>query len=616
MRAVLLSFLFISFEFFLFSQEYLVPLPSNTQLHLPATEERNYKMSRSAQAPLSLPFIDDFSNRSYYPNPAKWSDQSVFINSTLPRNPPTIGVATFDGLKADGSPYSLKKKSFGSADTLTSREIDISAFTPSDSLLLSFFLEPKGNGDAPGKRDTFLLEFKVNDSTWQKMFSITSAGMSPDSFRLFFVKLNKAKFFKSDFQFRFRNYATLTGNVDHWHLDYVILNKERSVKNTLLNDVAFRRPARSLLKNYHAMPLHQFVGFEDEELSDSLYADAVNHFNVVKNTTFRYRAVENCTQSLLKSDFFQTINFPPLSDTTLREPLFKDEIKTLTAGLGCDSLAIRMRYVLFNSPPDPATGFNDTIFHVQRFYNYFAYDDGSAERGYLVVGNSPKLALKIQLNVPDSLQAIEVHFPHIDKNLNNELLNLIVWESIDGAAGTDDSIRYRKDLLRPEYVDSINGFYTYVLDSALWMTDSFYVGFQRANADSLEIGFDINSPRKNKLFFYTGGSWRPSLFSGTAMIRPVMGAPLDIVSGEAVPPRFSPITLYPNPVGQRLFIRGEASMQAAYYQIMDVQGRELLRGTLNGNSLDLSMLRPGFYLFRLSNLENRKIFTAKFIIAH
>ncbi len=573
-------------------------------------------MSRAAQAPLSLPFIDDFSNRSYYPNPAKWTDRSVFVNSTLPRNPPTIGVATFDGLKADGSAYNMKKKSYGPADTLSSREIDISAFSPADSLMLSFFLEPKGNGDVPGSRDTFFLEFKVNDSTWQKVFSTTAAGMSPDSFRLFFVKLNKAKFFKSDFRFRFRNYATLTGNVDHWHLDYVILDKDRSVKNTLLNDVAFRRPARSLLKDYHAMPLRQFAGFEDEELSDSLYADAVNHFNVVKNTTFRYRAVENCTQSLLKSDFFQTINFPPLSDTLLREPVFRDEIKALTAGLGCDSLAIRVRYVLFNSPPDPATGFNDTIFHVQRFYNYFAYDDGSAERGYLVVGKSPKLALKFHLNVPDSLQAIEVHFPHIDKNLNKELINLIVWQSIDGASGTDDSIRYRKDLLRPEYVDSINGFYTYVLDSALWMTDSFYVGFQRANADSLQIGYDINSPRKNKLFFYTGGRWRPSLFSGTAMIRPVMGAPLDMVSGEAAEPQFSSLSLYPNPAGERLFIHGSVPLQAARYQIFDLQGREVQQGILSGNSLDVRMLRPGVYLLRMMHSEKRKIFSAKFMIVH
>ncbi len=613
---MLLSLLFFGFEAFLFSQEYLIPLPSNKRLHEPAKKERKLEKSRSSQAALTLPFIDDFSNRSYYPNPGKWTDQSVFVNSTLPRNPPTIGVATFDGLKADGSPYNMKKRSYGPADTLTSREIDIGAFSPSDSLMLSFFLEPKGNGDVPGSRDTFLLEFKVNDSTWQKVFSITSTGMSPDSFRLFFVKLNKVKFFKSNFQFRFRNYATLTGNVDHWHLDYVILDKDRSVKNTLLNDVAFRSPARSLLKEYHAMPLGQFAGFEDEELSDSLYADAVNHFNVVKNTTFRYRAEESCTQSLLKSDFFQTINFPPLSDTLLREPVFRDEIKTLTAGLSCDSLAIRVRYVLFNSPPDPATGFNDTIFHVQRFYNYFAYDDGSAERGYLVVGKSPKLALKFRLNRPDSLQAIEVHFPHIDKNLNKELVNLIVWQSIDGAGGTDDSIRYRKDLVHPEYVDSINGFYTYVLDSALWMSDSFYVGFQRANADSLQIGFDINSPRKNKLFFYTGGSWRPSLFGGTVMIRPVMGKALNIPSGRAVIKGPELLSIYPNPARKRLFIRNVQAVETAYYQIVDVQGREVLQGTLNGKELDVSTLRPGFYILRLMFAEKRKSFSAKFIIAH
>ncbi len=393
---VLLTFFFLG-NASLWAQEYLVPLKNNRVLNEKYRSERLVSKARTQHAAsLNLPFIDDFSNRSHYPNTAKWADRDVFINSNLPIRPPSIGVATFDGLKEDGTPYSLKKKSYGSADTLTSLSINLSALSPADSLLLSFYLEPKGLGDAPGSKDSFLLEFKVNDSTWQRVFAITSSGMAPDSFRLFFVKINKTKFFKPDFQFRFRNYATLTGNVDHWHLDYVILDKDRSVRNLLLNDVAFNRPPRSLLRNYHAMPLNQFIGFEDNELADSLYASAVNHFNVVKNTTFRYRAVESCSGSVLKSDFFQTINFPPLTDTVLREANFKSEIKSLTAALPCDSLAIRTRYVLFNSPPDPATGFNDTIFHTQRFYNYFAYDDGSAERGYLVVGQNPKLAVKLK----------------------------------------------------------------------------------------------------------------------------------------------------------------------------------------------------------------------------
>ena len=78
---------------------------------------------------LTLPFIDDFSYSGSYPDNNLWSSSSsIFINSTYAVNPPTIGVATFDGLNFNRKPYSLDLTSAmsGSADTLLSREIDLS----------------------------------------------------------------------------------------------------------------------------------------------------------------------------------------------------------------------------------------------------------------------------------------------------------------------------------------------------------------------------------------------------------------------------------------------------------------------------------------------------------
>ena len=67
--------------------------------------------------PLVLPFFDDFAYNSKIPDPARWVDKNVFINQTMAVDPPSIGVATFDGLNSNGTPYG---GGFSKANYLTS----------------------------------------------------------------------------------------------------------------------------------------------------------------------------------------------------------------------------------------------------------------------------------------------------------------------------------------------------------------------------------------------------------------------------------------------------------------------------------------------------------------
>ena len=63
---------------------------------------------------LTVPFWDDFSyadtgspaNNSYSPSPRLWAEGSntVRVNTGLDIAPPTVGIATFDGVGADGQP--------------------------------------------------------------------------------------------------------------------------------------------------------------------------------------------------------------------------------------------------------------------------------------------------------------------------------------------------------------------------------------------------------------------------------------------------------------------------------------------------------------------------------
>ena len=65
------------------------------------TDDYKYKIN-PFKSTLSLPFIDDFSYDSHQVDNDLWMESSVFVNRTYPINPPTIGVATFDGLDANG----------------------------------------------------------------------------------------------------------------------------------------------------------------------------------------------------------------------------------------------------------------------------------------------------------------------------------------------------------------------------------------------------------------------------------------------------------------------------------------------------------------------------------
>jgi hypothetical protein len=73
------------------AQEILIPSGINQSL-------ANHKPSntKNTRAELKMPFFEDFSSTFAYPNPAKFSDSSVFINTGNAYSPLTFGVATFD----------------------------------------------------------------------------------------------------------------------------------------------------------------------------------------------------------------------------------------------------------------------------------------------------------------------------------------------------------------------------------------------------------------------------------------------------------------------------------------------------------------------------------------
>ncbi len=116
-----------------------------------------------------LPFFDDFSQSTLYPDATKWTDNNVLVNDGFPICPTNRNAATFDVLDANGRVYDYAISNAFVAEYLTSARIRLDsimepeprAITPADSVYLSFYYQPQGNGNAPEAQDSLVLQFGI-----------------------------------------------------------------------------------------------------------------------------------------------------------------------------------------------------------------------------------------------------------------------------------------------------------------------------------------------------------------------------------------------------------------------------------------------------------------------
>ena len=114
-----------------------------------------------------LPFFDDFSHSNLYPDSTKWTDNNAFVNDGFPLCPPNRNGVTLDVLDANGRVYDFAISNAFVAEYLTSVRIrldsimepDPRALTPADSVYLSFYYQPQGNGNPPETQDSLVLQF-------------------------------------------------------------------------------------------------------------------------------------------------------------------------------------------------------------------------------------------------------------------------------------------------------------------------------------------------------------------------------------------------------------------------------------------------------------------------
>ena len=192
------------------------------------------------------------------------------------------------------------------------------------------------------------------------------------------IPITDTAYLKDGFQFRFYNRATLSGNTDHWSIDFVYLNKTRVRTDTTFEDVAFVYDTPSLLTNYSAMPWKQYSTSEMK----TIYSTTIrNNHTAIKNGGFSYKIYDASGAQVNTTYSGGSFNLDPFSTSGYSSYA---PFATPPLNYTIPALTVADRYSIesvINSTPDFNRG-NDTVRHVQDITNYYAYDDGTAENSF------------------------------------------------------------------------------------------------------------------------------------------------------------------------------------------------------------------------------------------
>ncbi len=643
------------FGYDIFAQELLTGLQVNpvVKAKFEAYQASKLFSRTNDTTPVQLPFLDDFSANGVFPDNSRWIDRYAFENNDIPVYPINMGAVTLDAISDSGTLYAhaVPGPQAFIADHLTSRYIRLDSLftpvprkiTPADSVYLSFYYQPQGRARAPQEADSLILQLLAQpahdsitpDSTyqipdrWNKVWF--STGMSLDTFYFknnqWFVRvmipITDLTYFTSKFRFQFFNYVSLASsaepswesNCDQWNIDQVYLNLNRSQSDTVFPELRFIYRPPSLLDRYESMPYPQYCDDPTNEVRDTLNIVMTNRDLVPHMSSYNYY-ISNPSGSFSKTYNGGNYNIQPYTEIpyVTYQKFAHPEFPFLLPIGSADSAIFLVKHVVREITAGSVIG--DTMESVQRFYNYFAYDDGTPDASYGLTPAGSQLAYRFKLNKsPDTLRAIRWYFNRTLSNESQQFFYMCVWN--DNAGKPGDTIY--SDLVLPKYADSLNKFVTYHLNPPLKVTGVFYVGWIQTTNENLSVGFDQYNNSQNEIFYNSNGTWNNSSYPGSLMIRPVVGKPIP-VGQDDVYAEPTEIRIFPNPCTSgriRIMIadRGRFSTDGAEIRITDLAGHVMLR-TRFTEEIDISGLTDGFYILTVQDVNGRLTAVKKLIVSH
>jgi hypothetical protein len=520
---------------------------------------------------MSLPFWDDFSFVGKKGDTLWANKRTVRISDDLAINPPSVGVAVFDGLNQFGIPYENDPIANGFRDTLESRKLLLAdvALANRDSVYLSFAYQLKGNGEAPDPADYLQIDFKNVEDKWETVgiINVTST-LNPTLFYDTIFKVADERFFHNKFQFRILSYGRLSGPFDIWLVDYVYLNEHRFEDDLSFPDRTISRKLTSLFGEYRAVPKeHFFVSPKIDTPSFKIATLNKTGISVIAYnssiTSFKYANGNIITQL---DTLNNTFGSPPLTNTIRsleirlakvpivqnNEVLFDPSADSLKLILHVDLDLVDNRIKPSGSPVDGLDydsaiyspidfRVNDTIRNEYFISDYYAYDDGTAEYSASLSqpGDMALVRYTMLDNKPDTLTHVYFYFPEIASSPSN-IVDFLVYDDTNGMPDT-----LLADVTIPVRRPGLDTLFKFELNNAVPVNKNFFIGWREPINGKVAIGLDKSFDNGDKIFVNTTGSWLPNTsVKGTLMIRPVFGEG-EVITGIETPA--ADISIYPNP---------------------------------------------------------------------
>lgn len=613
------------------SQEELLDLQIDPSLNNYHRSHQVIWKKQQENEPMFLPFFDDFNQKGYRPKASLWMGDNVYINNKFQLFPPDLGVATFDAMDGSGYIHDNASQFAFPADTLFSQPIRLDSIMDpvlrpllvKDSVYFSFYYQPQGRGNAPEEGDILSLDFY--SPPFDQWFTVWSTeGMRLDSFNVqtgtfaqqVFIRdiLDSAKYFHSDFKFRFHNHASLAGNsqpdwqsnCDHWNIDLVWLDRNRTVTDSGYRKIAFVNPPPVMIKRYKSMPYRQYRNDPTNSMADTLKYIGISNLDTMPYIATYSYTISNQTSQDSIYDGGSAVVLPFKEGGIVDHPLFyrppvisyfsiyNELFKTYTITHRVNDIGL--------------TGIGDTAIREQKFENYYAYDDGTPEAGYgLSVANS-KAAIQFQLNTKDTLRRIQMYFNPTLTSANEQYFYLMVWKSLE-----PEEVLYKKRF-KVQFTEGLYNFHTFDLDTNLVLANEFYIGFLQTGSENLNVGFDYALDSKQYLFYNIGVGWNPTIFTGSLMMRPLFGEVMPIGVEDIKPVESASFVLYPNPLNGDLLHLDWPDKDASNVEveIYNITGQLMLRRNFD-TEIQVGDIGNGVYLVRLTDKSTGEQMTQKLI---
>jgi len=540
-----------------------------------------------------------------------WLDNLAYLNERFGFNPRSLGVVTFDGLDAFGYPYQIGTAITNYADRLTCKPLDLGNLTAADSVYLSFLVQPEGLGDIPEQGDSLVLELYAKElDQWFRVWSMNGDTTYP--FKSVHIAIKDAKYFKKGFQFRFKNYGSLAGALDHFHLDYVHLRTQSTLSDTLFKDFALVYPLNTLLKTYTAVPWDHYKQSTENKMSDALKVMVHNGSPNPENyqngsIVFSQGATNYGTFTLQGYNLAeQQINYQPrTTHTSFHDLTCGAEFPRNLIG---DEQSFEVNTTVSAQFPNDVS--NDQTMFIQHFYNYYSYDDGSAEAAFGPTGVQSRLAISYEAFEPDSIIGIDMHFVPSVTDVSGKLFFLTVWA--DDGTGNPGQVLYEDDIFNtrsPIYGTTQNMFIKYYFTDTIKIAVpiKFFVGWRQLDQERLNLGLDRNIDHSDKIKFSVdgGGTWMTSPFQGSAMMRPIFSTSLDPTLGIQTKESIATFYCYPNPAADELYFQSAVALTNEMKFVYDASGRLIAQTT--ENTISLVDFHQGVYFVSIPSISPKPV---------